>query len=56
MYEEVIKFLQENRNVDVYFKIMGKLFCEVVEVLGEKGNLKGWFIWECFDVLISMWE
>ena len=55
-YEEAIKLLQENRNADAHPKITGKLLREAVEVLGEKGYLKGWLTRECLDVLISMWE
>ena len=55
-YEEAIKLLQENRNADAHPKITGKLLREAVEVLGEKGNLKGWLTRERLDVLISMWE
>ena len=55
-YEEAIKLLQGNRNADAHPKITGKLLREAVEVLGDKGNLKGWLTRECLDVLISMWE
>lgn len=33
-----------------------QLLFEVVEVMDLKGNLKGWFFWDCVNVLIVMWE
>lgn len=55
-YEEAVKLLQENRNIDAHPKISAKLLQEAVEVMEAKGNLKGWISRECVDVLIAMWK
>lgn len=55
-YEEAVKLLQKNRNVDAHPKITGKLLHEAVNVMDAKGNLRGWLSRECVDVLITMWE
>ena len=55
MYEEAMKLLQENRNVDAHPRITVKLLQEAAEVMETKGNLKGWLTRECVDVLIDMW-
>ena len=56
MYEEAVKLLQENRNVDAHPKITVKLLHEAADVMEAKGNLKGWLSRECVDVLIDMWK
>ena len=56
MYEEAMKLLQENRNVDAHPRITVKLLQEAAEVMETKGNLKGWLTRECVDVLIDMWK
>ena len=55
-YEEAVKLLQENRNIDAHPKITVKLLHEAVNVMDAKGNLKGWLSRECVDLLINMWE
>ena len=55
-YEEAVKLLQENRNIDAHPKITVKLLHEAANVMDAKGNLKGWLSRECVDLLINMWE
>ena len=55
-YEEAVKLLQENRNIDAHPKISATLLQEAVDVMEARGNLKGWISRECVDVLIAMWK
>ena len=55
-YEDAVKLLQENRNVDAHPKISFKLLQEAAETMDEKGSLKGRLSRECIDVLIQMWK
>ena len=55
-YEEAMKQLQQNRNVDAHPKLTAQLLHEAVDVMDSKGNLKGWLSRECVTVLINMWE
>lgn len=56
MYEDAIKLLQENRNMDAHPTISAKLLQKAVEIMDAKGNLKGRLSRECVDVLIKMWK
>lgn len=56
MYEDAIKLLQENRNMDAHPTISAKLLQTAVEIMDAKGNLKGRLSRECVDVLIKMWK
>ena len=56
MYEDAIKLLQENRNVDAHPIISAKLLHEAVEMMDARGSLKGRLSRECVDVLIKMWK
>ena len=55
-YEEAMKQLQQNRNVDAHPKLTVQLLHEAVDVMDSKANLKGWLSRECVTVLITMWE
>ena len=56
MYEETLKLLQDNRNVEAHPKISTKLLQEAADTMDDKGNLKGWISREYIDVLIAMWR
>lgn len=56
MYEDAIKLLQENRNMDAHPIISAKLLQKAVEIMDARGNLKGRLSRECVDVLIKMWK